>query len=177
MTPILDNITIPEQGMLEVKLNLTIEIKVTAEQARKKVDHWLMDQVSSQMGAETPTLVVGERTVWRVPAYLSFPDTGRIQGIGTYDIDVVTGEMIDLDTQKEKMMDHLEREVRPRLPLYRRPIREVPSQYIAADAPPTKNLIVDTDGQVKAIEGSRFCFKSTTSNKVNAMNAWRSARQ
>jgi len=119
MTIILDNVTIPEKGTLEIKIDRTVEINVTAEQARKMVDRWLMEYVSSQMGAENPTLVAGERVVWRVPAYISLPSIGRIKGIGTVDVDVMTGEMLDMEGKPQMLIEYLEKEVKPRLPAYK----------------------------------------------------------
>jgi len=75
MTIILDNYTIPEKGKVELKASF--EIKVSSEEARRKVNRWLLEFVSTQMGGESPTLIVGKRVVWRVPAYISFPHTGR----------------------------------------------------------------------------------------------------
>jgi hypothetical protein len=147
MTILLDNIPIPEQGTLTI--NLTIEIKVTAEQARKKVNFWLMDQVSSQMGAETPTLVVGEQAVWRVPAYISFPSVGHAGTVGMVDVDAQTGEM---DTTAEKIADLQKRgeEIAQQLPPYKP--HTTPPEYIPKNVPPAKVLVISEDGQLKPKE-------------------------
>ena len=126
MTILLDNIAIPEQGTLTI--NLTIEIKVTAEQARKKVNFWLMDQVSSQMGAETPTLVIGGRAVWRVPAYISFPSTGRAGTVGVIDVDAQTGEM-DNTPEKKAEIERGAEEIVKRLPPFT--LKELSPEYKA----------------------------------------------
>lgn len=149
MTILLDNIPIPEHGTLTI--NLTIEIKVTAEQARKKVDHWLMDQVSSQMGAEAPTLVAGGRTVWRVPAYISFPSVGRAGTVGTIDVDVQTGEMGNTPEKKAEIERYAE-EIAKRLPPFK--IKELSPEYKAkmANISPAKKLVIAEDGQLKPEE-------------------------
>jgi len=49
MTIILDNYLIPEKG--KVELNASFEIKVTSEEARRKVNRWLLEFVSTQMAA------------------------------------------------------------------------------------------------------------------------------
>ena len=83
MTILLDTHPIPEKGKVELKVDRSFEIKVTAEEARPKVNHWLLNQVSYMMGAEPPTLVVGEQeVVWRVPTYFSSPDVGRVGFVG-----------------------------------------------------------------------------------------------
>ena len=43
-----------------------------------KVDHWLMEFVSTQMGADTPTLVIGGHPVWRVPAHIELSARGQV---------------------------------------------------------------------------------------------------
>ena len=69
MTIILENYALPEKGPVEIKVNFSFEIKVTAEEARRLVNCWLIDQVSLQMGGLKPALVLlGERAVWRVVA-------------------------------------------------------------------------------------------------------------
>jgi len=80
MTIILEQSTIPEIGTFEI--HKTVNIQVSAKQAQRKVDTWLLNEVSYMMGAEEPTLVIGERTVWRVPAYFSAPGAGRVGTVG-----------------------------------------------------------------------------------------------
>ena len=149
MTILLDNIPIPEPGTLEI--NLTIEIKVTAEQARKKVNFWLMDQVSYLMGAEPPTLVIGERAVWRVPAYISFPHVGKAGITGTIDVDVETGEMNNTPERKAEIEQCAE-QIAERQPPFK--LNELSPEYKAkmANLPPAKRLIITEDGQLKPEE-------------------------
>jgi len=40
---------------------------------KKEAEFWLHDEVSMQISAEWPTLVVGDKTVWHVPAHFSLP--------------------------------------------------------------------------------------------------------
>src|SRR5688572_8458230 len=93
MMVIFDNITIPEKGLLEINIQRTVEIIITAEQARKRVSFWLTDQVSYMMGAEPPDLAIGNQAVWRVPVSISYPQIGKLGNIGTIDVDVQTGEL------------------------------------------------------------------------------------
>ena len=43
---------IPEEGQVELKVDRSFEIKVTAEQARRQADRWLLNEVSYMIGAE-----------------------------------------------------------------------------------------------------------------------------
>jgi hypothetical protein len=65
MTIILDNYTLPKTG--HVELNLSFDIVISAEDAQKKVRWWLRDHLGMLLDADTPTLAIGEKTLWRVP--------------------------------------------------------------------------------------------------------------
>ena len=93
MTILLDPYIIPEKGKVELKIDRSFEIKVTAEEAQHKVRWWLRDEVSMLIDADPPTLVIGEQVVWRVPAWIGFPHTGRAGMVGAVDVDVNTGAM------------------------------------------------------------------------------------
>ncbi len=131
MAIILENLSLPEKGLVEVKVNVSFEIKVTAEEARRKVNRWLIDNVSLQMGGDPPTLVVGQRAVWRVPTYITFPHTGRFGVVGAVEVDVETGELLNLMESKTEIIRRLEEEVKPRLPPYQPGARHVPPEYLA----------------------------------------------
>ena len=100
MTIILTNVTLPERG--QVAINLSFEIKVTAEEAKRKVTWWLREEVSMLIYGETPTLVVGERPVWRVPAWIAFPSTGPLGEVGTAEVNADTGEMLNPEGFKSR---------------------------------------------------------------------------
>ena len=144
MNVILDNYPLPEQGATKIELSLTFEIRITAEQARKKVDRWLMEYVSAQMGGDPPTLVVGKRPVWRVPAYISYPHTGKAGIAGMVDVDVETGEMNNTPELEAEILWRAQ-EIGARQPPFK--IKEVPPEY--RGMPPVEILIVADDGQIK----------------------------
>ena len=141
MTIILDNYEIPERGHVEV--NLSFEIKVTAEEARRKVNRWLCEEVSYLMGADAPTLVAGQQTVWRVPTYITFPNTGRAGELGTVDVDVETGAMNNT-TERKAEIEHRAEEIASQLPSKLLP-REAPTAYIPEHIPPAAKLILPDD--------------------------------
>ncbi|MBI5054295.1 MAG: hypothetical protein HZB52_13665 [Chloroflexi bacterium] len=142
MTLILDNITLPERGRVEV--NLSFEIKVTAEEARKKVRRWLHDNVTMFVDADdTPTLVMGEKPKWRVIASFTFPAAGRLGDVGTAYVDAESGEMLtDPETLKAEIERRLESEIKPKMPKDTRHVpRELPPDYIAKLNPPPSLLV------------------------------------
>ena len=95
MTIILDRYTIPEQGAFEIRA--AVQINVTALQARRLANRFLMDEVSHLLVAAAPDLVVGDRTRWRVPVWIGFPGQGR-QDVGVLEIDAQTGVFVDQET-------------------------------------------------------------------------------
>ncbi len=147
MTIVLENYPLPEQGQVKIKVDVSFEMKVSAEQARRKVNRWVMERVSSQMGAELPTLIIGERAVWRVPVHISFPDTGRIRGIGAVDVDAETGEMNDTPEHRAEI-ERAANDTALQLPPYQ-PKRGAPAKYLAKNVPPAEKLIFTEDGQIK----------------------------
>jgi hypothetical protein len=92
VTIILDHYTIPEQGAFEIRA--TVQITVTAVQAKQLVNRFLMDEISHLLVAAAPDLVVGERTRWRVPVWIGFPDQGH-HDVGVLEVDAQTGVFLD----------------------------------------------------------------------------------
>ncbi len=135
---------IPEEGPVELKVDRSFEIKVTAEQARRQVDRWLLNEVSYMIGAEEPALVIGEQIVWRVPAWFSSPDVGRVGVVGTVEVDVNTGVMNNTPECKAEI-ERCAEELAARLPPYQ-PRSEIPVEYLAKNVPPAPELILDEAG-------------------------------
>ena len=119
MTIILDNLTLPEKGHVEMDVKLSFDIVITAEEAKKKVRRWLMDEISLQISTDLPSLVVGRQPVWRATAYIGFPHTGRFSDVGFVNVDAATGELLDLEKTKQAILDYLEKEVKHRVPPYK----------------------------------------------------------
>lgn len=83
----------PTSGQLSINIQLSATVNVTAFSARQKVTGFVVDEISTQMHAAEPTLIVGERICWRVPVILSMPPTGDRGEVGTIDVDVETGQL------------------------------------------------------------------------------------
>lgn len=94
MDVILHHYPVSVTGTFEIRRTVTVYI--TAPEARRQVHRWLLLEVSHMMGAEEPTLVVGDNTVWRVPVHLSTPQSGVLGQIGAVDVDAATGELLAL---------------------------------------------------------------------------------
>ena len=106
MQIILEPYSVPERGTFQIQETVTIQISAT--EARRLVDQWLLHEVNSQMGADSPVLVVGEQSVWRVPVYWSAPHVGRVGLVGVVEVDVLTGEMDNSQQRVAELMQHAE---------------------------------------------------------------------
>ncbi|MBX3011798.1 MAG: hypothetical protein KF832_09850 [Caldilineaceae bacterium] len=138
MTIIVENVPIPERGRLEIDLKQSIEIKVTAEEARRKVNRWLLDHVSYMMHADPPTLIVdGKRAVWRVPAIYTASPIGIVGTVGLIDVDVYSGTMDSKDERKEQII-RCAQEKAAILPPYIPGQMKVPEEFIAKHLPRAK---------------------------------------
>lgn len=144
---LLDACPLPHKGPVELKVQREFVINITAEEAQQKVHHWLVDEISSNIGADKPTLVIdanaNERPVWRVPAYLSFARFGRVGVVGLVDVDLETGVLLDLLSCKiaiERAADELVR----RLPAYSSR-QTMPTQCLPMNVPTAPKLYVSND--------------------------------
>jgi|SRR5688572_28254199 len=140
MAVVLDPYTLPEKGK--------VEINITAEEARRRVNRWLRDEVSMLIGGDLPTLVMGEQVIWRVSAWISFPHTGRAGMVGTVEVDVSTG-MIHNSLECKAEIERQAEEVAARQPAYQP--KKVPEQYLARNIFPNPKLQILEDGTLTLI--------------------------
>ena len=71
------------------------QVQITAANARRTVNRFLLDQVSYLMGAEKPSLIHTEdRLAWRVPIVLTSPEKGIVGQVGALDVDAESGAML-----------------------------------------------------------------------------------
>ncbi len=143
MTIILDNYTLPEKGKLELNIQASVEIVITAKEAHYKVRWWLRDNISMFADADPPIFVVGERYVWRVPVYIAFASSPKYSNIGVVNVDAGTGEMLDLENAKQAIIEHIEKKIVPYLPPFK--LKQMPAEFIPKDIPPAPLLVVPED--------------------------------
>lgn len=138
MQVLFEDVDIRDRGAHEIRQ--TIDIRVTPEEARRKVNRWLLDSVSYMMHAESPILVINGRSVWRVPASLTATHIGNVGVVGAVDVDVRTGELVDADACRAEMTASALR-LAQTLPPYSGP-RSVDEQYLPGDIPRAKLLVL-----------------------------------
>ena len=66
-------------------------INITGIAAQCKVSRLLLDLAGTQLYGASPSLVAGQRLLWRVPVWLGLPTVGQL---GTLDVDTQTGEVL-----------------------------------------------------------------------------------
>lgn len=89
----MQDITLPVQAKVKVELSITSDINFTALAAQRRVNKLLLDRVGL-FYSDKPSLVAGERLLWRVPVIFSTPTTGPLGQVGTLDVDAQTGEIL-----------------------------------------------------------------------------------
>ncbi len=134
MMVILDQVELPETGVVRIQVDQTADIRISAEAARKRVRRWLREDVSLMMSANTPTLTLTERIVWRVSVTLSKTHLGTVGQIGTVDVDVLSGEIVDISESKKSALTTAAQAVSSTLPIYQ-PRQSVPQQFIPHNLP------------------------------------------
>ena len=89
----MEDISLPSQAQIKVELSVRADINFTAQAAQRRVNKLLLDRVGL-FYSDKPSLVVGERVLWRVPVVFSTPSTGPLGQVGTLDVDAQTGEIL-----------------------------------------------------------------------------------
>lgn len=82
------------------------QVRVTAVEAARRVNRFLLDEVSYLLGSERPTLVEVDGLVWRTPVMLSYPDQGVIGEVGFVDVDAESGELRITSETTEELLHH-----------------------------------------------------------------------
>jgi len=122
MTIVLERYPIPNTGPLDISLEISTEINISADDARRKVNAYLLNQLSYLTISElNPVLVVGERVVWRVAVQHTLPGFGAIGRIGEIDVDVETGDVSPLLPKQIETMKHRAKDLSARYPLHTSP--------------------------------------------------------
>lgn len=109
-TILIEGQSIAETGELALQLNKRIQINVLAETARQKANLFVHMEISSQMHAEDPLLVINQDSgvTWRVPIHLTFPAFGDVGCIGFIYVDPVTGELDTSQAVINRLIRHAE---------------------------------------------------------------------
>src|SRR5713226_9708223 len=105
----LPGMPLPTESTLDINIRVTQPLNITAFSARQRVTQYVMHQLSTQLGGDTPELTVAERVYWSVPVVFTLPGKGVLGRVGTLRIDAGTGELLTDPQTEREMMDHAER--------------------------------------------------------------------
>ena len=92
-TILLEQPIFDQSGVLTLHLDRQVKVKISSNDAQKRVTRFVHSEISSQMHAEEPSLILGEETCWRVPVHLTLPAFGDIGCVGHIELDPLTGTM------------------------------------------------------------------------------------
>lgn len=146
MAILLEIETLPQQGSVALKLEYNFEIKITARQAQRLVDRWLLNQVSYLMGAGEPLLVVSQEVMWRVPVYLGTSNLGQLGPIGMIEVSIRDGRMATTSDRKAEIICQAEKLVKSFPPYH--PRQPASLDYLASDISPAPELVVNEAGEI-----------------------------
>lgn len=83
------------KGFLDLRLDQRIEINVPASQAQRQVNEFVHLDISTQLHALPPVLVVNPEghSFWRVPIHLTLPAFGDVGEVGCIQVNTQTGQI------------------------------------------------------------------------------------
>jgi hypothetical protein len=96
------------EDSLQLDVNFSVTIGITAEQAKRKLTRFLMDEVSLFISPQVPLLVVADENAiyWRFPIIFSMGLRGRLGQVGEVDVDARNGELLLNDDLVEEIKAH-----------------------------------------------------------------------
>ena len=100
--------SLPTDSTLDINIRVTQPLNITSFSARQRVTQYLMQELSTQLGADVPELTVAERVYWSVPVVFCLPGKGVLGRVGTLRIDAGTGELLTDPHTEREMMHHAE---------------------------------------------------------------------
>ena len=96
----------PKNRPLRITGEFAQDIATPPTLAQRKANGYLAQYVTMMARAGTPTLFLGDKPIWRVPAILSLPSLGEVSVIGTIEVNAETGEIVPLsESQLNKMQE------------------------------------------------------------------------
>ncbi|HEV3448061.1 MAG TPA: hypothetical protein VG099_25705 [Gemmataceae bacterium] len=104
----LPGMPLPTDSALDITIRVTQPLNITSFSARQRVTQYVMHELSTQLGGDTPELTVAERVYWSVPVVFTLPGKGVIGRVGTLRVDAGTGELLTDPQTEREMMHHAE---------------------------------------------------------------------
>lgn len=148
MTVIIEQYAVDQVGIVEI--HQTVQIGISANQARRKVSHWLLREVTMMLSALESTLLVGKQTLWRVPVSFTASDVGMVGIAGYVMVDAQNGDF-DRSPDAVELLLNSTRTLSQPLPPFQ--VKETPAEYLAANIPATPTFNRPTKNPLDLIRG------------------------
>ena len=84
---------LPQMGNIQLTIQVTADFNYSAQAAQRLARRFAADEISYLLRVGEPTLVAGERIVWRIPIVLALPGHGPVGQVGMIDVDVEHGRI------------------------------------------------------------------------------------
>src|SRR5205809_3731019 len=104
----LQGMPLPSESTLDINIRVMQPLNVTSFSARQRVTQYVMHELSTQLGGDTPELTIGERVYWSVPVVFTLSGKGVLGRVGMLRIDAGTGELLTDPQTEQEMMHHAE---------------------------------------------------------------------
>jgi hypothetical protein len=102
-------VTVPEGAQVDIHIHVSAAVNITPFVARQRANAFSILEISNQLLAETPELVVGERLCWSVPIVLTSPARGVVGKVGEILVDATTGEVLADEEAVRRMTEDVRR--------------------------------------------------------------------
>ncbi|MBX3059009.1 MAG: hypothetical protein KF770_21285 [Anaerolineae bacterium] len=90
----------PVEGPLTVDTRLQGVITIPPDIARRRANGYFAQEVALFVVAGEPVLVLGEPSVWRIPAILRLRGFGEVATVGSLNVNAHTGEPLPLTSEQ-----------------------------------------------------------------------------
>ena len=97
-----------DEENLQLDIKLSVTLGITAEQAKRKLTRFLVDEVSLLIHPQVPLLVVTDQNeiFWRFSLIFSMGPRGKLGQVGEVDVDARSGKLLLNDNLLAEIKAH-----------------------------------------------------------------------
>lgn len=94
---------------MDTTIRVTQPVNLSSLAAMQLVTQHVMIELSTQLGADTPELTVGDWIYWTVPVVFGLPGKGNLGRVGALRVDAETGEILITPQLEQELLDNARR--------------------------------------------------------------------
>jgi hypothetical protein len=98
-----ENFQPPHGAKVNIRIEVTADVRISAETARDIAADFLLMKVGNLLMAGAPDLRVGDRMLWEVPVILGNAARGTLGEVGELLVDAETGEVLFTEEDRRKI--------------------------------------------------------------------------